>query len=155
MHLFNFSHGSKNKLTFNDPYFSYVSLLLHGDGSNGSTSIIDSSPASLPVTSVNSAAITNAVKKFGSGSLSLTNSRYCTVPVSAPLNFGTGDFTIEMFVMVNSYRTVINMYYDCFCAMGPVNAPIYLRIAPSGSLAFGCIDNETVKTWNPTPGIWY
>ena len=79
-----------------DPYFSNVSLLLHGDGANGSTTIVDSSPSPKTVTAVGNAQISTAQSKFGGSSLAFDGSGdYLTVPSSAAFEFGTGDFTIE------------------------------------------------------------
>ena len=52
-----------------DPYFSNVSLLLHGDGTNGSTTIIDSSSNNFSVTANNGAQISTAQAKFGPSSI--------------------------------------------------------------------------------------
>jgi hypothetical protein len=52
-----------------DPYFANVSLLLHGDGTNGSTSIIDSSPNPKTVTAAGNAQISTAQSKFGGASI--------------------------------------------------------------------------------------
>jgi hypothetical protein len=48
-----------------DPQFGSVSLLLHGDGTNGSTTITDSSPTPKTVTAVGNAQISTAQSKFG------------------------------------------------------------------------------------------
>ena len=52
-----------------DPYRSQVSLLLHGDGANGSTTIVDSSPSPKTVTAVGNAQISTTQSKFGGSSL--------------------------------------------------------------------------------------
>ena len=52
-----------------DPDFLNVSLLLHGDGTNGSTTITDSSPSPKTVTAVGNAQISTAQSKFGGASL--------------------------------------------------------------------------------------
>jgi hypothetical protein len=51
-----------------DPYFQNVSLLLHMDGSNGSTTITDSSSSALTVTANGNAQISTAQSKFGGAS---------------------------------------------------------------------------------------
>jgi hypothetical protein len=79
-----------------DPYFSNVSLLLHGDGTNGSTNIVDSSPTPKTVTAYGDAQISTAQSKFGGSSIAFDGAGdYLTVPSSAAFEFGTGDFTIE------------------------------------------------------------
>ena len=82
-----------------DPDFANVSLLLHGDGTNGSTTIVDSSSSPKTVTAVGDAQISTAQSKFGGASLAFDgNGDYLTGPSNnADFNFGTGDFTIEAF----------------------------------------------------------
>jgi len=82
-----------------DPDFANVSLLLHGDGTNGSTTIVDSSSSSKTVTAVGDAQISTAQSKFGGSSIYFDGSGdYLTGPSNdADFNFGTGDFTIEAF----------------------------------------------------------
>ena len=54
-----------------DPLFNNVSLLLHGDGTNGFTTITDSSPTPKTVTAVGNAQISTAQSKFGGAVLRL------------------------------------------------------------------------------------
>jgi hypothetical protein len=83
-----------------DPSFASVSLLLHGNGANNSTSIIDSSPSPKTITAVGNAKISTAIADpFGnstSGVLALDGSGdYLTAANNSSLNFDGGDFTIE------------------------------------------------------------
>lgn len=82
------------------------SLLLHFNGTNGSTVITDSSANNLPMTAHGSAAITTTNPKFGTGSLNGGGSSgdNVTTPIAAggPLDLSTGDFTIELWVYPNS-----------------------------------------------------
>ena len=87
-----------------DPYFSSVSLLLHMNGSNGSTAFIDSSSNALASTATN-ATISTAQSMFGGASGSFNGSTtYLTVNPggSSPFNLGTGNFTVELFVFISS-----------------------------------------------------
>jgi len=78
-----------------DPDFANVSLLLHGDGTNGSTTIVDSSSSSKTVTAVGDAQISTAQSKFGGSSIEFDGAGdYLTVD-SSDFAFGTGDFTVE------------------------------------------------------------
>lgn len=52
-----------------DPYFANVSLLLHMDGNNGSTTFTDSSSNARSVNASGTAAISTSQSKFGSASL--------------------------------------------------------------------------------------
>jgi hypothetical protein len=87
-----------------DPNFADVSLLLHGDGTNGSTTITDNSPSPKTVTAVGNAQISTAQSKFGGASIAFDGTGdYATVPVSTDFEFGTGDFTVEGFVYITSF----------------------------------------------------
>lgn len=89
-----------------DPYFANVSLLLHGDGTDGSTTIIDSSPSPKAVTAVGNAQISSAQSKFGGASIAFDGSGdWLTVASSADLSLGTGDFTVELWAYANSATT--------------------------------------------------
>lgn len=82
-----------------DPYFANVSLLLHGNGTNGSTTITDNSPSPKAVTAVGNAQISAASSKFGGASINFDGSGdYLELASSADLNFGTADFTVEAWI---------------------------------------------------------
>lgn len=82
-----------------DPNFSSVKLLLRANGSDGSTTITDESSAARSATLSGSAQLDTAQKKYGSASLLLpsTTSRVKYTD-SADFEFGTGAFTVEMWV---------------------------------------------------------
>jgi hypothetical protein len=83
-----------------DLYRSQVSLLLHGDGANGSTTITDSSPSPKTVTPVADAKISTAQSKFGGSSIVFdgTGDRL-NCPI---INFQLDKFTIETWAYFNS-----------------------------------------------------
>lgn len=76
-----------------DANWSDRRLLLHFDGSNGSTSFADSSDDARTVTAVGSAALTTSVYKWGTAALSLNGTTGNRASVSMPAF--AGDFTIE------------------------------------------------------------
>jgi len=83
--------------------FSSVSLLLHMDGSDGSTLFTDSSNANLTSTATN-AIISTAQSKFGGASGSFDGSTaYLTVNSggSSAFDLSAGDFTVEFFVFIS------------------------------------------------------
>ena len=89
-----------------DSYWSNVSLLLHGNGVNGSVSVIDSSSTNKAVTAVGNAQISTAQSKFGGASIYFDGSGdYLSVPDSADLNFATGDWTVELWVYLSVAST--------------------------------------------------
>jgi hypothetical protein len=89
----------------NDPYlYTNTVLLLHGDGTNGSTNIVDSSKvAGSPktVTANGNAQISTAQSKFGGASIAFDGTGdFLSTPNNAAWNFGTGDLTIEAWVYI-------------------------------------------------------
>jgi hypothetical protein len=86
-----------------DPLFNNVSLLLHGNGVNGSTSITDNSPTPKTVTAVGNAQISTAIADpFGNstrGVLALDGAGdYLQVADTSDLRLGSDDFTVETWV---------------------------------------------------------
>jgi hypothetical protein len=79
-----------------------TSLLLRGNGTNGSTSFTDESPNNLTVTNTGSVTVNTTTKKYGTGSMAFGGSNYLSVPCNSIFDFGTGDFTLEAWV----YATV-------------------------------------------------
>jgi hypothetical protein len=87
-----------------DPYFSSVSLLLHMNGSNGSTTFTDSSSYARQITKVGAPVISTSVSKFNGSAGSFDGSSYLQVTI--PNGFGTGDFALEYWF----YRTTGSVY---------------------------------------------
>lgn len=82
-----------------DPHFDKVSLLLHMDGTNGGKTFVDSSLAQKTVSAAGGAAISTAKSKWGGASLLLDGSDdYLSAPVHDDFVFGTGDFTVELWI---------------------------------------------------------
>jgi len=74
---------------------SNVSLLLHGDGANGSTTIVDSSPSPKTVTAFGNAQISTAQSKFGGASIVFDGNGDSVQTTSTDFNFSTDNFTLE------------------------------------------------------------
>jgi hypothetical protein len=90
-----------------DLFRSQVSLLLHGDGTNGSTTIVDSSPSPKTVTAVGNAQISTAQSKPGFGGSSIAfdgNGDYLTAPYQPAFLLSSSNFTIEAWVYLNAYK---------------------------------------------------
>lgn len=97
-----------------DIYYGSTSLLLHMNGPNYSNNIIDNSTITKNVIANNGAALRNNISKFGNSSLSIlnVNNSYLSVDSHPDFGFGTGDFTIEMWIYPldkNSWRTLISV----------------------------------------------
>jgi hypothetical protein len=90
-----------------DPYYSSTSLLLHMDGTNGSTSFIDSGPNALTVTAAANAQISTTQSKYGgsAGYFDGTGDYLTIANYGSLFTFGTGDFTVEAWVYVTSSGT--------------------------------------------------
>jgi hypothetical protein len=130
-----------------DPQFTSVSLLLHGNGANGSTTITDNSPSPKTVTAVGNAQISTAQSKFGGASIAFDGTGdYLTLPSESAFQFGTGNFTVEMWM----YRApVSNVGYliDARNSSQTTNWAIYKDSGTNGITWF----NGSVTLVDPTP----
>jgi len=99
-----------------DQYYNSCSLLLHCDGSNGSTTFTDNSPRTKTVTSNNGAAISTAQSKFGGASALFDGTNdYLSIPNNAEFNFASGTFTIECwfyFLTSVTDKNLLTTYYN-------------------------------------------
>jgi hypothetical protein len=131
-----------------DPYWSDVSLLLHMDGSNGSTTFTDSSGTPKTITVNGNAQISTAQSKFGgaSGYFDGTGD-YLEV---ASLSLDLQDFTIECWVRLGAITdcAIFNQGNSdstgSFClAVNSANGRLYLyadsnsRFSSTASLSTG------------------
>lgn len=142
-----------------DIYWSDVSLLMKSDGTNGSTTITDSSSNVLTLAAVGNAQISTSTVKFGSGSVSLDGSGdYINASDPTVLNFGTGDYTLEGWFNFTSIATDRGLFAKFSTVSG--TRGINLRYAPSVSgLRLVVGGTTTVLAQNgsftPTLGDWY
>ena len=93
-----------------DPQFNYVTMLLHGDGTNGAqnNTFLDSSTNAFSITR-NGNTTQGSFSPYGSNwSNSFNGSTdYFSVTNATALQFGTGDFTIESWVYLNAFATSV------------------------------------------------
>lgn len=93
-----------------DAHFDNVSLLLHCNGSDGSTAFTDSSSNAHSITASGDAQIDTAQSKFGGASgLFDGTGDWLTCPSHSSLNLQTGDFTLECWIRpsaLSSYHTI-------------------------------------------------
>jgi len=145
-----------------DPYRSQVSLLLHGDGTNGSTTITDSSPTPKTVTAFGNAQISTAENKFGGASIAFDGSGdYLSIGVETDwtfLNNGTA-FTAEAFVRGSAFSSGSNVIASTIVNTGSVGVflalvdgkPVF-RMARGSSGSWGLnLESNTVLSTNE----WY
>lgn len=140
-----------------DADYASVSLLLHGNGVNGSTTFLDNSPAARTVTPFGNAQISTAQSKWGGASMAFDGSGdYLTVPNDAAFAFGAGNFTIEGWVYLNSVTGIHSIL--CYSrGAGPITNYAYeLEIngttphfyAFVGSTAYDCTGGSVaINTW--------
>ena len=83
-----------------DPHFDKVSLLLHMDGADGSTTFTDNSMSPKQVTADGSAKISTAQSKFGGASAYFDGTSFIKAPASQSWSFGASDFTIECYFYI-------------------------------------------------------
>lgn len=79
----------------------YLTSLLHFDGSNGATTIPDTSKTALNSVCVGTCALSTAQKQFGTASLKTgsANGNYLKLGAGkTALDFGSSDFTVEAWV---------------------------------------------------------
>lgn len=135
-----------------DPHYSNVSLLLHMDGADGSTTFTDSSPTPKTVTSYADAQISTTQSKFGGSSLRLDGTDgYLSIPSDAGFAFGTGDFTVEFWVNLD-----VNNVYQMMFYTGPYNtSQLAVRVSDTGKLqtfigngtdSYGVVSGATTVT---------
>lgn len=79
------------------------SILCHFDGTDGSTTMTDSSPSARTISVFGNAQIDTAQSKFSGASLLLDGSGdYLTAPNSTDFSFGSGDFTVSAWVRLGA-----------------------------------------------------
>ena len=133
------SSGTSNSVTIvTDPYFSSVSLLLNGDGTNGSTTFTDLSSSPKTITPYGNTQISTTQKKFGASSMSFDgNGDYLTTPSNSALNLAGGNWTVEFWayytgVDFSNYRHIVTKGDS---TNGPCSYQMYL-VAGTGYISF-------------------
>ena len=110
----------------NDPYWTSVSMLLHGDGTVGAqnNTFIDSSSNAFSITR-NGSTTQGSVNPFGSvapytttvggGSAYFNGTTdYLTIPANTAFSYTTGDFTWECWIYPLAYGAAGSVFFDFF-----------------------------------------
>lgn len=125
-----------------DPYFDYVTMLLHGDGTNGAqnNTFLDSSTNNFTITrngNTTQGTFSPFSKEPGKWGNYFANGNndYLTIATgSGALTFGTGDFTVECWLMKTSATTGIGEFI--VNGNDNSNASFYMAIA-NGKISAG------------------
>jgi hypothetical protein len=96
-----------NENTVQDPYFANVSLLLTGQGTDGSSAIVDSSSNAWTIANSSNLVKYNATSpQVGSTSMRFSGTgNYLRIPQTGVANFGSGNFTIEGWMKFDSFAS--------------------------------------------------
>ncbi|RLI63482.1 MAG: hypothetical protein DRO67_05645 [Candidatus Asgardarchaeum californiense] len=133
---------------------SYTKLLLHMD----TTPFVDDSHEIFPVTN-NNVTINTSIKKFGGGSGYFNgSSAYLSVPDSDNFDFGSSDFTIDLWVRISNISSNNPLVSQTDNASS--NISFRLFYASNNVLRFGYSTDgtnlvENNRTWIPTANIWH
>jgi hypothetical protein len=136
----------------------YTVLMLHGNGTNASTTIVDSSINQKTATAFNGAQISTGDFKFGGGSINFTTQffGYVEVDYDSEFDFGSNDFTIDFWTKITNIavnRSVISQ--------GTSIGLSWRFLFDSNTARFTFSDtansiNITLSAgWVPNTGTWY
>ena len=90
------SRMRQTEVSGGDPNFANVSLLLHMDGTNGSTTFTDSSSNNLSVTASNATiSTTQTMSGFGQSAYLNGSNSYLSIATNSLFAMGAGQFSIE------------------------------------------------------------
>ena len=152
------SDSTGKTVTVPETYDSYTKLMLHCNGSEGSTTFTDSATAKSVTANGNAKVIEVAGSVLLDG-----NSDYLSLADSADWNFGSGDFTIDMWVRFNSLPTTGNyafLYWqgpdgdDClYFAISNHGGVYYVEMAEVPSV--GVSTFSFLKSYAFTTSTWY
>lgn len=114
-----------------DPHYASVTLALHCDGADGSTTLTDTSASPRTVTLKPGTAV-SPVAKFGTGSAKTVAAGGFSLPSEGVSNFGAGDFTVEF-----QLQPVTAAGFFCGMYNATTNAAsFYWSLAADGTVSF-------------------
>ena len=138
-----------------DPYYANVGLLLHGNGTNGSTTFTDNGPyAFTPFAFAGNVAISTAQSKFGGASMAFDGSGdYIQYSPNAIFAF-PADFTVEMWVYFTSIVSAAGLFSVNTENTGGWNGGANGLALTPNAVFCGTINNAAF-TSGATTGAWY
>ena len=141
--------------TIVDPYFENVSLLLHGNGTNGAqnNTFLDSSTNNFTITR-NGNTTQGTFTPYGSNWSNYFNGStdYLTAPDNAAWAFGTGDFTVESWI----YFTAGSVYQRVLSQQNNSGTGWIFRLENNDKFAFYINGSAIVtSTTTLTKSQWY
>jgi len=170
MPIFNGGRIGSNNVPFtgtksNDPNYSSVSLLLNGNGIDGSTTFTDNSSYGHTVTPGGDTQISTTQRKFGGASMYFDGSGdYLSIPDDIPddtsLHLGSDNFTFEFWTYLNStngnfinkrVNTSANVQYLYFFMSG---GSLVLYATSNGS-SWDIASNFNFGNTTLSTGQWY
>ena len=119
-----------------DANYASVSLLLHCDGSNGSTTFTDNSPTPKTVTANGNAQISTAQSMFGGASALFDGAGdYLSIAYSSALSLISGDFAVEAWIYLTTLTAGPQTIFDKDGVSGASYPQYVLSITSGGKLA--------------------
>jgi hypothetical protein len=137
-----------------DPNYADVSLLLTGEGTNGSTTFTDLSSSPKTITAGGNAQISTAQKKYGTGAMYFDGTGdWLTLDGSSNFAYGTGDFTIEFWIQTSNWGGGTTIFYDQRPLSTDGNYPcIYTQV---GQLRYFVNSADRITGSTLTTNTWY
>lgn len=142
-----------------DPHWSSVSLLARLDSPHGSRSFVDSSPSPKSLTANANAVASGQVTLFGANTASLDGSSdSITSPTNPGFSFGTGDFTVEMFVWFASLPAGQQAFVNVPVSGGFSlywTGPDFFGSGTNRLIVSNRQSNQLNAAWSPTTRAWH
>jgi hypothetical protein len=135
---------------------SFTVLMLHCDGTNGSTTFTDSALTPHTMTANGNAQVTTAQSVFGGASASFDGTGdWLQTADSADWDFGSGDFTIDFRI-----RFAVSTDADLIAQYGTNQSFRVVRLNFNNTLDFqysttGSNQVDILPSWTPTANTWY
>lgn len=137
---------------------TFTKVLLHLDGTNGSTTITDSNAGGSAKTWTNhTGSISTSTSQFGGASYNCSTTGWVTTPDATDFTLGTGDFTIDFWFNINA--TLAGRIFGQDSAAGTDRSFSGTITALNNIAAQWTLDGTTAPTLSGvtsvTTGVWH